>query len=167
MWKTKRIETKLNEKQFLSRLKTFCREKTLFDKGYNNEDIFVTKRKNNRLWICKHYAVVGRSGGYANDCIYVRYITNKSGYIDVEYRFGKLLLFVIPFIICFTVGIAIWVPLVYDIISGVVAFTNAQWGGLCVTALFWIFGLVGMMFRSKKERALVEEHLLRICNIKS
>ena len=99
MYKSKHITTKLNEKQFLSRLKTFCREKTLFDKGYNNEDVFVTKRKNNRLWICKHSAVVGRSGGYANDCIYVRYSTNKSGYIDVEYRFGKLLLFVIPFII--------------------------------------------------------------------
>ena len=102
-----------------------------------------------------------------NDCIYVRYSTNKSGYIDVEYRFGKLLLFIIPFIICFTVGIAIWVSLVYDIVCGAVAFTNAQWGGLCVTTLFWIFGLVGMLFRSKKERVLVEEHLLRICNIKS
>lgn len=56
---------------------------------------------------------------------------------------------------------------VYDILCGAVAFTNAQWGGLCVTTLFWIFGLVGMMFRSRKERALVEEHLLRICNIKS
>ena len=50
--------------------------------------------------------------------------------------------------------------------------TNRQ-GGIrpivivCVTALFWIFGLVGMLFRSKKERVLVEEHLLRICNIKS
>ena len=90
-----------------------------------------------------------------------------SNMLDVEYRFGKLLLFIIPFIICFTVGIAIWVSLVYDIISGAVSFTNAQWGGLCVTAIFWIFGLVGMMFRSKKERVLVEEHLLRICNIKS
>ena len=167
MWKTKRIETKLNEKQFLDRLKTFCRDKTRFDKGYNDKDVFVVKRNRSKFWLCKHYAHVGKIDGYANDCIYVRYSTNKSGYIDVEYRFGKLLLSVIPFIICFTVGIALWVPLVYDIISGAVAFTNAQWEGYVVTALFWIFGLVGMMFRSKKERALVEEHLLRICNIKS
>ena len=44
MYKSKHIATKLNEKQFLSRLKTFCREKTLFDKGYNNEDIFEMYR---------------------------------------------------------------------------------------------------------------------------
>ena len=163
MWKTKRIETKLNEKQFLDRLKTFCRDKTRFDKGYNDKDVFVVKRNRSKFWLCKHYAHVGKIDGYANDCIYFQYIVNKNGYIDIEYRFGKLLLSVIPFIICFTAGIALWTTLVYDAI----AFDNAQWGGLCVTALFWIFGLVGMMFRSKKERALVEEHLLRICSIKS
>ena len=92
-----------------------------------------------------------------------QYIVNKNGYIDIEYRFGKLLLFVIPFIICFTAGIALWTTLVYDAI----AFDNVQWGGLCVTALFWIFGLVGMLFRSRKERVLLEKHLLRICSIKS
>jgi hypothetical protein len=163
MWKTKRIETKLNEKQFLGRLKTFCRDKTRFDKGYNDKDVFVVKRNRSKFWLCKHYAHVGKTDGYANDCIYFQYIVNKNGYIDIEYRFGKLLLFVIPFIICFTAGIALWTTLVYDAI----AFDNVQWGGLCVTALFWIFGLVGMLFRSRKERVLLEKHLLRICSIKS
>ena len=163
MWKTKRIETKLNEKQFLNRLKTFCREKTRFDKGYNDKDVFVVKRKENKVWLCKHYANIGRTDGYGNDCIHFRYITNKNGYIDVEYKFGKLLLYVIPFIVCFVAGIALWISLIYDAI----VFADVQWGGLCVTALFWIFGLVGMLFRSKKERDLLEEHLLRICSIKS
>ena len=110
MWKTKRIETKLNEKQFLDRLKTFCRDKTRFDKGYNDKDVFVVKRKQNKFWLCKHYANIGRTDGYGNDCIYFRYITNKNGYIDVEYKFGKRLLFVIPFIVCFVAGIALWNP---------------------------------------------------------
>lgn len=95
-YKSKHIATKLNEKQFLSRLKTFCREKTLFDKGYNNEDIFVTKRKNNRLWICRHSAVVGRSGGYANightqrgceTCQYDRSLCTKLGSFAVDALF--------------------------------------------------------------------------------
>ena len=163
MWKTKRIETKLNEKQFLDRLKTFCRDKTRFDKGYNDKDVFVVKRNRSKFWLCKHYAHVGKTDGYANDCIYFQYIVNKNGYIDIEYRFGKRLLFLIPFIICFTAGIVLWTTLVYDAI----AFDNVQWGGLCVTALFWIFGLVGMLFRSRKERVLLEKHLLRICSIKS
>lgn len=49
MWKTKRIETKLNEKQFFDRLKTFCRDKTRFDKGYNDKDVFVVKRNRSKL----------------------------------------------------------------------------------------------------------------------
>ncbi len=163
MWKMKRIETKLNEKQFLDRLKTLCREKTRFDKGYNDKDVFVVKCNKNKFWLCKHYAHVGRTDGYANDCIYFQYFVKENGYIEIEYMFGKLLLFVIPFIICFTAGIALWISLVYEAI----AFTNVQWGGLFVVALFWIFGLVGMLFRSKKERDLLEEHLLRICSIKS
>ena len=109
VWKTRLIETHLTEKQFLNRLKTLCREKTRFSKGYHDEDVFVIKRNKNKFWLCKHYAHVGRTDGYANDCICFKYIVKENGYIDIEYRFGKLLLFVIPFIICFTAGIALLV----------------------------------------------------------
>ena len=161
VWKTRLIETHLTEKQFLNRLKTLCREKTRFSEGYHDEDVFVIKRNKNKFWLCKHYAHVGRTDGYANDCIYFKYIVKENGYIDIEYRFGKLLSFAIPFIICFTAGIALWVPLIYEAI----AYANVQWGGLCVTAFFWIFGLIGLLFRSRKERALLEEQLLRTCNL--
>lgn len=161
MWKMKRVETRLNEKQFLHRLETLCREKKRFDKGYNDKDVFVVKQNKKYFWLCKHYASVGRTDGYANDCIYFRYGVNESGYINLEYRFGKLLSCLIPCIISFMAGIALWIPLVYEAI----AFTNVQWGGLCVTALFWIWGLVGILFRSRKECILLEEHLMRICNI--
>ena len=163
MYKSKFIETKLNEKQFLARLKTFCQEKTRFDKGYNDKDIFVTKRKNNRFWLCKHYANIGRTDGYANDYICFQYSINENGYIDIEWRFGKPLLSLWPFLISFTAGMALWIPLIYDAI----AFGNVQWGGLCVTALFWIFGLFGAFGHSRKERVSLEEHLLRICKMES
>lgn len=157
------IETKLTENSFLNRLNTLCREKTRFDKGYTDKDIYVFKRNSkdkNKFWICKHYAHIGKTDGYANDCIYFLYKVNENGYVDIEYRFGKLLLFLVPFIICFTVGIALWISLIYEAI----VFNNVQWGGLCVTAFFWILGLLGSLFRSQKERLLLEQHLLLICN---
>jgi len=163
MCKSNRIETRLNEKQFFNRLETFCREKTRFDKGYIDKDVFVVKRNRNKFWLCKHYASIGRTDGYANDCIRFRYIVNEKGYIDIEYRFGKPILFCIPFIICFSAGIALWISLIYDAI----VYGGMQWGSLCITSLFWIFGLTGMFFRSRKEKALLKEHLLRICNIES
>ncbi len=73
----KRIETKLTEKQFLCRLEKLCKEKTRFDKGYTDKDIFVIKRNKNKFWLCKHYAHVGRVDGYGNDCIYFQYKLNK------------------------------------------------------------------------------------------
>ena len=163
MYKSKHLATKLDEKQFLNRLKIFCREKIRFDTGYNDKDVFVVKRKKNCYWLCKHYASVGRTDGYAHDCICFRYSINKNGYVDVEYRFGKTLSHTIPFVVCFAVGSIFGISLVYDAI----AFFDVQWGGLCVAALFWIFGLSGMLYRSKKERVALEEHLLRICNIES
>jgi len=158
----KKIETNISERRFLERLETLCRKKERFDRGYCDKDIFVVKRNKNKFWICKHYANCGRTDGYAYDCMYCRYNVNEKGYVTVEYRLGKLRSALFAFVICFTVGIALWIPIVYE----AVAFSNVQWGELCVTALFWIFGLVGMLFRSQKERLLLEEHLLRICNIK-
>lgn len=158
----KHIETKLTESSFLNRLKALCREKTRFDKGYNDKDVFVVNINKNKFWICKHYANIGRTDGYANDCIYFQYRVNKKGYVDIEYRFGKRLLYLVPFIICFTIGIALWIPLIYEAIT----FNNVQWGELSVTVFFWIFGLFGTLFRSQKEIVLLENHLLRICNIR-
>ena len=156
----KYIKTKLTESSFLNRLKTLCREKTRVDKGYTDKDVFVVRKNKNKFWICKHYAHIGRTDGYANDCIYFQYGVNEKGYVDIQYKFGKLLLFLVPFIICFTVGIALWMFLIYE----AVVINNVQWGGLCVTTFFWAFGLFGILFRSQKERVLLEREKLRISN---
>ncbi len=75
--------------------------------------------------------------------------------------FGKVIGLLIPFILVFTVGIALWSALIYEAI----VFANIQWGGLCITTFFWLFGLFGLLFRSPKERELLEKHLMQICNI--
>ena len=162
MPKTKRIETGLSLKQFHDRIKLLCREKTRFDRGYHGEDVFVIKRGKKRIALCKHYASVGRSDGYANDCIFFRYAVNGKGFVELTYRFGKRFLFLTPFLICMTAGFPLWVGLLYEAFF----LSTVEWGGLCVTAFFWLFGLCGILFRSRKERALLEEHLLKICGKK-
>jgi len=157
----KHIETKLTEKQFLRRLEELCKEKTRFDKGYTDKNVFIFKRNKSKFWLCKHYADVGRTDGYGNDCIYFQYKLSEKGHVIVEYTFGKLIMLLIPFILIFAVGIALWSVLIYEAI----VFFNVQWGGLCITTIFWVFGLFGLLFRSPKERQLLEKHLIQICNI--
>ena len=159
MWKKKRIETKLNEKRFLERLKTLCREKTRFDKGYNDKDVFVVKRNKNQFWLCKHYAHVGRTDGYAYDCIYFQCIVKENGYVDIEYRFGKRLLFVIPDIIICLMALPLFTCALYDTIFN----AYYQWGGLFVTMILSFLGLFNLFSHSKKERNVLEEHLFKIC----
>ena len=161
----KYIETKLTEKRFLNRIQTLCTEKTLFDR-YNDRECFVTKRNKNKFWIgkyypCKYYPYKGRYGGYGSNGIFLKYNVNQKGHVDIEYRFGILLSLLVPNIVCFTAGMALWIPLVYE----AVVCKNVQWGGPCVSSLFWIIGLVGLSFRSSKEKVILEKHLLRICDI--
>ena len=133
-----------------------------WSRGYNDKDTFVVKRKENIFRLEKHYALIGRTDGYAIDCLYCQYQTNENGYVTVKYRFGKRSLYLVPFVIAFTVGILLWSALLYEAI----AFANAQWDAIFVATLFWLLGLGGNLIRSKKERRALESHLLRICAVK-
>lgn len=157
------IETRISEKQFINRLEGLCRKKAYFDKGYNDKDTFVVKRKDNKFWLGKHYALIGRSDGYANDCLLCRYTVRENGLVSVHYRFGKRITYLIPFIISCALGIPIAISLIYDAI----VYADPQWNGILIAVLFLALGLFGLLFRSKKERKLLEKHLFKICNINS
>ena len=158
----KSIQTRLSEKTFLSRLDSLCRQKTLFDKGYNDKDVFVIRKYKKTYCLCLHYAQVGRSDGYAMDCIFFRYELNCNGHVCVKYRIGKMISFLIPFVFCFAIGIAMWSALVFEAIVS----KNVMWDGIIVATAFLMFGAINVLYRSKKQISLLEEHLFRICKIK-
>ena len=56
----KRIETVLSEQSFLNRLEGLCRDKVRFDRGYEDKDTFVIKRKDHKFMLAKHYAIRGK-----------------------------------------------------------------------------------------------------------
>ena len=158
----KHIETVLSEQRFLNRLEGLCRDKVRFDRGYEDKDTFVIKRKDHKFMLAKHYASIGRRHGYANDCLYCRYYTNEKGYVSIDYRFWKMKGYLIPFIVSLILGSGLWIYWIYEAIAS----SNVQWDAMCVAALIWILGLGGMLVRSKKERIALEKHLYRICQWK-
>ena len=156
------IETHLTEKQFLDRMDTLCRKKERFDRGYHDIDTFVVKRKRNKFWLGKHYAYVGRSDGYASVFLYCRYDVTEKGYVRVGYRYGAPLIHLIPFAICAGVGGVLCLSSLYDAV-----FDRApQWASIFISSAMWMIGLVGLLFRSKKDRRALESHLLFVCRKK-
>lgn len=153
------IETHLTEKQFLDRMDTLCRKKERFDRGYHDIDTFVVKRKRNKFRLGKHYAHVGRGDGYASVFLYCRYDITEKGYVRVSYRYGAPLIHLIPFAICVGVGGALCLSLLYEAVFD----RTPEWASIFITSAMWIFGLVGLLFRSKKDRRALENHLLRVC----
>lgn len=156
----KMIDTRLDEKQFLDRLETLCRKKERFDRGYRDKDLFVVKRNKNKFWLSKHYALLGRTDGYMNDCLYCQYTVNDNGFVSVKYHFGKHRINLIPFLISFIMGIFMWVGLLIDSIL----YSDPNWNGIFVAALFWTLGLVGLIIKSKKDRYELETHLQKVCH---
>ena len=155
------IETVLSERQFLRRLEALCRTKTRFDKGYEDKDTFVTKRNDNKFWLGKHYALIGRTDGYAVDVLFGKYKITEEGRILITYRFGKRLTYMIPFFVAIVIGSFLWASVIYDaIIYGL-----PDLNGIAIAALCWALGLGGAFIRSKKERKALEAHLLRICKV--
>ncbi len=162
----RRIETKLTERLFLERLEALCAKKTLFDRGYTDKECFVIKRNKNKFWLGKHY-IGGFWGpnGYQNCLIFCKYKVNDRGHVDVEYRFGKILLYVFPCVMAFLMCFPIWLVLVYDAIAFPEVRWEGQWGAICVLALLWTVGLLFSLYMSKKEKRMLEAHLHRICKV--
>lgn len=153
------LETHLKESQFLSRIETLCKKKTRFSKGYANEDAFVYIKNNDKIILCKHYATIGKSDGYAVDCLQCYYFADEKGHLTIKYKFGKMPFSWIPFLIAFSVGVLIWIALLCDCVVS----NTMDWGGVVVASVFWIFGLFGLFGKSKKERVSLETHLFKIC----
>lgn len=155
------IHTRLAEKQFLEQLACLCRKKARFDSGYNDRDIFVYKLKENKFWLGKHYANVGRhrGDGFAVDRLDCTYCVDENGHVVVSYKFGRHPILHLPRVIAFCVGL----PLCVSIILSAIQDVNWQIGGLLTSLAFLVFGVRGMFFRSKKELVPQVELLHRIC----
>ena len=137
----KKISTNLREYRFLDRLNNMCRQKEPFDKGYEDQDVFVVKRNGNRFRIGYHAAQVGRSDGYMQEHIYGQYCVVDDK-VEVTYRFFKPLFILAPYLICVAVGLFLTVGLVW----------NGMWEALYVPILFLGLGSLGVFWRSKKDR---------------
>lgn len=157
----KNIVTSLSEQQFLSRLDRMCTKHERFDKGYTELDVFVVKKKQHRFRIGYHVAQIalGRTDGYASDFVFGEYTVNSSGKVEVNYKFGKPFAFIIPFAIICIFVLPIFACVLYNTIFN----EYYQWGGLFVTMIFSFIGLYGLFAYSKKDRAMLEEHLHKIC----
>lgn len=157
----KTITTNLSEQQFSSRLDGMCTKHERFDSGYTDKDVFVVKKKQHRFRIGYHVAQMplGRTDGYYMEFVYGKYSVNSLGKVELNYRFGKPFAFLIPYIIICLLALPIFICLLYDTVFN--AFY--QWGGLFVTMIFSCIGLYGLLARSKKDRAVLEEHLHKIC----
>ncbi len=120
----------------------------------------MVDREGNGFWLGKHYALVGRTDGYANDCLFCRYTVSEEGFVSVEYRFGKMRSLLIPFLVSLAVGLFFLGATVFDgILDGSWNFPVLGVGGL-----FLILGVVGLIVPAgKKDRADLVSHLERIC----
>lgn len=155
------INTNLSEHEFLNRLNDMCAKHMPFDKGYSQMDVFVVKRKAQYFRIGRHFADIplSRFDGYYKEFIYGKYTVNDSGKVDVCYRFGTPITFLIPNLIISLLAVPIFVCLLYDAIF----YNSYQWGGLIVTFIFSFIGLFDLFIYSKKHRTAIKEHLINIC----
>ncbi len=155
------IITNLSEQRFLNRLDSMCTKHNKFDKGYTMLNVFVVKRNQKTFRIGRHLADIpfSRYDGYCKDFIYGKYIVNSSGKVELNYRFGRPISFIILHVIICLMALPIFICVLYDTIF------NAcyQWGGLFVTMLFSFIGLFNLFSYSKKDRNVLEEHLCKIC----
>lgn len=157
----KTIETQICEDTFLTRMDKLCVPKVRHNKEYRHKDTFVMRKKDRRIWLCKHYAQLGRNGGCMSDCIYGKYDLDEQGHVTVRYRFGQRLGYLIPFLLTFVLGFSLWCGALWDGIGA----GKMSWNGLAVTTLIWGLGLTGMLIRSKKDRVMLEERLYEICDV--
>ena len=155
------IITNLSEQLFLNRLDSMCTKHNKFDKGYTNQNVFVVKKNQKTFRIGRHLADIpfSRYDGYFSDFIYGKYIVNSSGKVEINYRFGRPIVFIIPDIIICLVALPIFVCVLYDTIFN----AYYQWGGLFVSMIFSFIGLFNLFSYSKKNRNVLEEHLCKIC----
>ena len=157
----KKIKTNLSEEMFLSRIDSMCTQHKWFNAEYAESDVFTLKRKKQSFRIGRHFANMPmmRSDGYYSEFIYGKYIVNSLGTVDVNYRFGKPILHIFPFVLCCAFGLPIFVCLLYDAIFN----SLYQWDGVFVTLIFSFVGLFNLFVCYKKDRIVLEEHLHKIC----
>ena len=158
----KTIETHLTEKQFLFRLEHLCRIKKPYDVGYCDMDVFVVRRKGNRFWLAKHYAVspvYAKGDGYAADRLRCRYKVSEHGYVTVEYRFAKRPTYYISAMFTFLASCLVGISMLRDIEAG----REVQPGALPVVLSSWLIWFFAFFHRSNIERTDDEAHLRFIC----
>ena len=158
--KEKVIQTGLAETTFLSRLKSLCVKKELFDKGYNDKDIYVYKQKGEKFSIYKHVQHAGRTDGYIKDCLSCRYVIDEEKHVKVFYRFAKMKMLFPLSVVLFVVGFILFGYSVFEAIR----FSNAEWLEIITSIPFLVLGCF-TLFGSKKEREGLENRLFHICSV--
>lgn len=155
------METNLSETGFKNRLKNLTVPYKIFDRGYENSDVFVLKAKNNAFRIGHHVKNVWNHDGYDAVFLYGKYFLDNTGKITVRFRFGKPLVFLIPFIFCLIFPFPIFLCLLYEALH----YHELSLAPLLITGLFSILGFFGIFYSPKKTRQLLLQRLKRICNI--
>ena len=157
------IKTTLSEKAFKKKMKDLTVPYNVFDRGYENSDVFVLKAKNNTFRIGHHVKNVWNRAGYDADFLYGKYFLDNTGKITVRFRYGKPLMFLIPFIFCLIFPFPIFLCLLYEALH----YHELSLAPLLITGLFSILGFFGAFYSSPKTRQLLLRHLKRICNIEN
>ena len=149
------IQTNLSETGFKNRLKNWTVPYKAFDRGYENSEVFVLKAKNNTFRIGHHVKNVWNQSGYDTDFIYGKYFLDNTGKITVRFRYGKPLIFLMPFIFCLMFPFPIFLCLLYEALR----FHEFSLAPLLITGLFSILGFFGIFCSSRKTRQLLLRHL--------
>ena len=157
----KTIITNLSERRFLERIDSLCTKEQHFDNGYADSDVFVVRRKHAHFRIGRHMAsrLHSRTDFYLPEFLIGEYSVNSQGKVELKYRFGKPLSFIIPDILVCLVVLPMFIVILYQ----AVFYADWQWGGMLVTMFLSFVGLFGLFVRSKKTRTILEEHLRKIC----
>ncbi len=155
------IQTKLSKNSFENRLKTMTTPYKHWNFDYKDKNCYVLKQKKDNFRIGYHVPYVWNTDGYWCEYLYGKYVVNDDGYVVINYRFGKPLFIIIPFIVLLIMCLPIFLYLLYDvIINGI--FDIA----IFISGIFSIIGAVGLFGKSKKTRHSYLTLLQKICKVK-
>lgn len=155
----KSITTELDEKQFLSQLNKLCVPYRAVGRGYELSDVFAAKVRKNRFRFARRFFAVRARDLLEDEFLFGKYSVGENGKVEVTYRIGHRLVFLVPMCLLFFAGAV----MLFSVISDTVALHTFHAGILFTSVALIAISLFEILYFSKKQTEALEVHLRRIC----
>ena len=158
-FRKKKITTELYEKQFLSQLNKLCVPYRAVGRGYELTDVFVAKVRKNRFRFARRSFAVRAKDLLENEFLFGKYSVGENGKVEVTYRIGHRLVFLVPMCLLFFAGAV----LLFSGISDTVALHTFPTEKILISVFLIAISLFELLFYPKSQIESLEGHLQKIC----